>query len=128
MRLLLDAHVLLWWLADDARLPPPVRRAIASADSEVLVSAATTWEIAVKKVAGRLDAPDDLLEALDAGGLATLPISAAHTVAAANLPPHHPDPFDRMIIAQARLEGLTVVTVDRRFADYDVELLPAATG
>jgi len=90
----------------------------------VVVSTASVWEIAIKQAAGRLDAPDDLLEALAANDFAPLPITAAHGIAAGALPTHHADPFDRMLIAQAQIEGLTLVTVDRRFSDYEVDVLP----
>jgi PIN domain nuclease of toxin-antitoxin system len=122
--LLLDTHILLWWLSDDPLLPQAARKAIASPDNEVLVSAATVWEISIKKAAGRLDAPDDLLEAIDANDFETLPITPLHAVLAGGLPPHHSDPFDRMLIAQARAEVSTLVSVDGRFPQYDVGLLP----
>lgn len=124
MSLLLDTHVLLWWLSDDPSLPADAREAIASPENEVVVSAASAWEITIKKAAGRLDAPDDLVEALATDGFETLPITVAHAIAAGALPPHHADPFDRMLIAQARSDGLTLISIDRRFAQYDVELLP----
>jgi PIN domain nuclease of toxin-antitoxin system len=124
--LLLDTHILLWWLSDDPLLPTAAREAIASPEREVLVSAATAWEIATKQAAGRLDAPDDLLEAVEANDFKTLPITAAHALAAGALPPHHSDPFDRMLIAQARAENLTLISVDNRFPQYDIELLPLA--
>jgi len=124
MKVLLDTHILLWWLADDPALPAAARRAIADVDATVVVSAATAWEIAIKKAAGRLDAPDDLLDALDANSFDTLAITAAHALDAGALPAHHSDPFDRMLIAQARAEEMTLVSVDPRFVDYDVDLLP----
>ncbi len=123
MKLLLDTHILLWWLADDRRLPPSAATAIGDGETFVAVSAASAWEIAIKKAAGRLEAPDELLEAIEANNFDALSISLAHALAAGALPPHHTDPFDRMLIAQARAERLTVVTVDARFSDYDVELL-----
>ncbi len=123
MSLLLDTHILLWWLSDDSLLPTAAREAIASPQTEVLISAATAWEIAIKQAAGRLDAPEDLLEAVEANDFQTLTITAAHAVDAAALPPHHSDPFDRMLIAQARAETLTLISVDNRFPKYDVELL-----
>jgi PIN domain nuclease of toxin-antitoxin system len=121
--LLLDTHILLWWLSDDPFLPTAAREAIASSESEVLVSAATAWEIAIKQAAGRLEAPADLLEAVEANDFETLPITAAHALAAGALPPHHSDPFDRMLIAQARAESLTLISVDNRFPQYHVDLL-----
>ena len=124
MRLLLDTHILLWWLADDPVLPGPARDAIASPGNEVLVSAATAWEIAIKTAAGRLEVPGNLLEAIDATSFDTLPITVAHALAAGQLPAHHADPFDRMLIAQSRAEHCALVSVDSRFPSYDVELLP----
>ena len=126
MSLLLDTHILLWWLADDPLLPTAAREAISSPESEVLVSAASVLEIAIKQAGGRIDAPDDLLEAVEANDFGTLPITAAHALAAGTLPPHHSDPFDRMLIAQARSETLTLISVDNRFPLYDVELLRVA--
>ena len=110
MKVLIDTHILLWWLADDPHLPAPAAAIIADADTAVVVSAATAWEIAIKKAAGRLDAPDDLLEALQANSFDTLAMTATHAVAAGALPHHHTDPFDRMLIAQALVEDLSLVT------------------
>ncbi len=126
MRLLLDTHILLWWLADDPKLPSAAASAIADGTTFVAVSAASAWEIAIKKAAGRLDAPDDLLDAIEANDFSALSINASHALAAGALPAHHADPFDRMLVAQARVEGLSLVTVDSRFTVYDVELLPLA--
>jgi PIN domain nuclease of toxin-antitoxin system len=89
------------------------------------VSAASAWEISIKKALGKLTAPDDLEQQVQDGGFAPLPISIAHGVAAGRLPHHHEDPFDRMLIAQAFAEGLAIVTRDKRFGDYGVALLPA---
>ena len=124
MRLLLDTRVLLWWLADDPLLPPQAAAAIADGETSVAVSAASVWEIAIKKAIGRLEAPDDLLDALAANDFDPLSISHAHALAAGALPAHHDDPFDRMLIAQAQAEGFTLVTADERFPRYDVALLP----
>ena len=90
----------------------------------MVVSAVTAWEIAIKKALGRLEAPDDLPEALEVNDFDTLDITVDHALAAGALPGHHTDPFDRMLIAQAQLHGLTLISIDKRFADYDVELLP----
>ncbi len=124
MRILLDTHVLLWWLADDPQLPPAASAVIADPDTEVTVSAATIWEIEIKRAAGRLVAPDDVLGALVANDFLTLAMTAGHAITAGRLPAHHTDRFDRMLIAQARTEGLTLVSVDSRFPAYDVALLP----
>jgi len=124
VRLLLDTHALLWWLADEG-LNPPARDAIADPANLVVVSAASAWEISIKKALGKLAAPDDLERQVQTGGFVPLPISIAHGIAAGQLPHHHEDPFDRMLIAQAFAEGLTIVTRDKRFDDYGVALLPA---
>lgn len=123
MRLLLDTHALLWWLADDG-LTDRARDAVADQANLVMVSAVSAWEISIKKALGKLTAPDDLEQQMDEGGFAPLPITVRHGIAAGELPRHHDDPFDRMLIAQAVAEGLTVVTHDKRFADYDVAILP----
>ena len=124
MRLLLDTHALLWWLDADPRLDPAAVSAIGDADT-VMVSAASAWEIAIKQALGKLTGPDDLAGELVTNGFTPLPITVAHASTAGALPPHHPDPFDRMLVAQARLEGLTLVTRDPRLADYGVALLRA---
>lgn len=124
MRLLLDTHALLWWLADEG-LTTQARDAIADPANVVVVSAASAWEISIKKALGKLASPDDLEQQVHAGGFLPLPISIAHGVAAGQLARHHEDPFDRMLIAQAYAEGLTIVTRDKRFSEYGVALLPA---
>jgi PIN domain nuclease of toxin-antitoxin system len=125
VRLLLDTHALLWALGDPERLTEDARDAIRDGANEVLVSAASAWEIAIKKAAGRLDAPDDLSEALEASAFVPLPITLAHALRAGTLSPHHRDPFDRMLVAQATIESLTVVTRDPAFEAYGVPLLGA---
>ena len=124
MRLLLDTHALLWWLADEG-MTTEARDAIADPANIVAVSAASAWEISIKKALGKLAAPDDLEQQVQTGGFLPLPITIAHGVAAGQLPHHHEDPFDRMLIAQAHIEGLTIVTRDKRFDAYGVALLPA---
>ena len=124
MKVLLDTHILLWWLSADPSLPAPAEGAIADPDVEVWVSAVTAWEIAIERAAGRLEAPDDLLGALAASDFDSLPIAVGHALAAGALPDHHADPFDRMLISQARAEGLTLISIDGRFREYDVDLLP----
>jgi PIN domain nuclease of toxin-antitoxin system len=124
VRLLLDTNALLWWLADEG-LTTQAREAIADPANLVAVSAVSAWEISIKKALGKLAAPDDLAHQVEAGGFAPLPITIAHGIAAGQLARHHDDPFDRMLIAQALAEGLTIVTRDKRFSDYSVALLPA---
>ena len=123
-RLLLDTHVLLWALAG-SRLSDETRQAVVDPANDVVVSAASAWEIAIKKALGKLDAPDDLEEQLVAARFRALSVTVAHAWRASTMPRHHSDPFDRMLIGQAQLEGLTIVTADQRFASYDVPLLPA---
>lgn len=123
MNLLLDTHALLWWLADE-ELSAPARAAIADPDRLVAVSAATVWEISIKRQLGKLEAPNDLLDAIAASGFEPLDITIGHADAAGALPPHHRDPFDRMLVAQARAEGLAIVTRDPAIEAYGVDTLP----
>jgi PIN domain nuclease of toxin-antitoxin system len=125
MRLLLDTHVLLWWLADDPALSKQARALIAN-EPEVFASAASAWEIAIKRALGKLEAPEDLLPALEAEGIRRLPIDFEHAAVAGALPRHHDDPFDRMLVAQAQQEGLTLLTSDVRILQYAVTILPAS--
>jgi PIN domain nuclease of toxin-antitoxin system len=126
VRLLLDTHILLWWLGDDRRLKAPERSAIANPDAIVHVSGATAWEIAIKKSLGRLDLDIDVLEReIEAGAMVELPIRWRHAGAVGALPRHHDDPFDRMLVAQASIEGLVLVSYDQAFRKYDVPLLPS---
>ena len=123
MRLLLDTHALLWALAEPDRLDARAREALQDGRNEVLVSAASIWEIAIKRAAGKLRAPDDLLDVIAASGFGTLAITAGHATLAGALPPNHRDPFDRMLVAQAQVESLTIVTRDQRLVAYDVDVL-----
>nr|HID57983.1 type II toxin-antitoxin system VapC family toxin [Desulfobacterales bacterium] len=122
-RLLLDTCVFLWWLTDEPSMAERAKAAIADPLNQVYVSAATTWEISIKKTLGKLDAPDDLERIVEEEYFIKLPISLYHGEMAGRLPSHHPDPFDRMLIAQAQAEGLTIVTGDKRFARYGVKIL-----
>ncbi len=122
MRLLLDTHTLLWWQQGDRRLNARARRGIAAADS-VFVSAAVLWEIVIKARLGKLHASLDAVFDLSADGFRELPIRGLHARVAGELPPHHKDPFDRMLAAQAQVEGLTLVTSDEIFRKYGVRTL-----
>lgn len=126
MRLLLDSHVLLWWAADDPQLATAAREAIDAPANEVFLSAATAWELAIKAAAGRLEMPDDLVARALRQGVRPLPIDLEHAADAAALPAHHRDPFDRMLVAQARRESMTLVTADAALGLYDVPTLTAA--
>lgn len=123
MMLLLDTHVLLWWLGNDSTLSTEARNAIADPDNAVYVSAASAWEIAIKEHIGKLQAPTDLEAQLYAHDFEPLPISVAHALTAGALPRYHDDPFDRMLVAQTIEERLTLVTRDPRMAPYEVPLL-----
>lgn len=125
MRLLLDTHALLWALGLPDELRPEARLAIEDIRNDVFVSAASAWEIAIKRALGRLDAPTDLVEATRVVGFGELPIRVAHALAVERLPPLHRDPFDRMLVAQAVVEGLTIVTRDPHFEPYGVDVLAA---
>ena len=125
MILLVDAMALLWWLTEDDRLDAAVARSMADTANDVLVSAATVWEIEVKRLAGRLEAPDGLLDALTAGAIEAMPFTAHDAVAVAALPRHHKDPFDRMLVAQALRLDATIVSSDRQLDVYGVHRLPA---
>ena len=126
MILLLDSHVLLWWLADDRALGPDAARSIASPANDVLVSAASIWEIEIKRAVGRLSrVPEGYVEAVEQSGFSSLPIISEDAVRAGRLPRHHADPFDRMLIAQALRVDAVIVTRDRTFEAYDVPRLAA---
>ncbi len=125
MILLLDAHAVLWWLADDPNLHPAARSAIADPANDVLVSSASIWEIAIKRALGKLAAPVGLTAACDEAGFAVLPITGDDAERAGALPAHHRDPFDRMLVAQADRVGALVVSRDDVFAAYGTNVLPA---
>ena len=122
MSLLLDTHVLLWWLTDDVRLPERMRASVADATTDVFVSAASAWEMSIKSALGKLTVPDGLGEELRQQGFKELAVTLEDGLAAGALPRHHDDPFDRVLIAQAARRDLLLLTVDRRFADYEVRL------
>ena len=124
MRLLLDTHVLLWW-ATGAALSEPAAEAIAAPENEVFVSAASIWEAEIKAAAGKLDIGLDLAAKSVERGFEELPVRFEHATTAARLPPHHPDPFDRMLLAQALAHGLVIITRDSAFRSYEVELIRA---
>lgn len=123
MRLLLDTHVLIWW-DEGASLSRPARRAIGEAN-EVYVSAVSAWEIAIKTSLGRIRTTRTVSQAAADSGFAEMPVTFAHAERVAKLPWHHRDPFDRLLVAQAISERLTLVTRDRSLARYRVALLAA---
>mgnify|MGYP001611628342 FL=1 len=122
-RVLLDTHVLLWWLADDPKLGKNARNVISNGNNEIYVSAASSWEISIKKRNGKLVGPDNIDSIVEQERFTKLPISLIHGEAAGQLPDHHKDPFDRMLIAQAQTEGLTILTTDEKIQQYDAAVV-----
>ncbi len=120
----MDSHVALWWLEGSGSLGPQSRQLVELAD-EAYFSVVTPWELGIKLALGKLDMPDGLVAALQLGGFIPLAITADHAEHAPTLPIHHRDPFDRMLIAQAQLEALALVTADQALGAYDVELVDA---
>ena len=125
MILLLDAHTLLWWLADDPTLVASARSAIADPANDILVSAASIWEIEIKRALGKLAAPVGLVDVLDDAGFDVVPVTGRDAERAGSLPAHHRDPFDRMLVAQADRVGAMVVSRDTVFARYGLDVLTA---
>ncbi|HEY8583545.1 MAG TPA: type II toxin-antitoxin system VapC family toxin [Capillimicrobium sp.] len=123
MRLLLDSHAVVWW--EQGTLGDRARAWLESAEAEVFVSAVTAWELGIKHAQGRLELGTPLREIVEVSGFNRLPVTWLHAEAAAALPRHHRDPWDRMLVAQAQTEGLSLVTSDRRLARYAVHTVPA---
>lgn len=123
MNILIDTHILLWWLADDKSLKKKARSQISDIDNLIFVSAATVWEISIKKSLGKLNAPDDLDMVLANNTMESLPIDFVHANLAGRLPKLHVDPFDRMLVAQAKIENLQIMTHDKRISEYDVSVM-----
>jgi PIN domain nuclease of toxin-antitoxin system len=122
--LLLDTHVFLWWIGEPARLTDGAKAAIADPQTLVYVSAASAWEISIKRALGRVDLRDEEFSyGIRESGFAELNVTVEHSLVAGALPPHHRDPFDRMLVAQATVEGLRLVTHDRVITAYDTEPL-----
>jgi PIN domain nuclease of toxin-antitoxin system len=124
MSLLLDTHVVLWWLTDDPTLSEEIKTRLDH-EPDIWVSAATIWEVSIKQAIGKLAEPAELPERIRGSGFRELSIRFDHAIAAGRLPPLHRDPFDRMLVAQARCDDLTLVTRDPRCKQYDVAILPA---
>lgn len=128
MKLLLDTNVLIWFLQGSPRIRDEDRALIESAASEVSVSAVSIFEIATKAAIGKLPAPRDLAALVGAAGFRALPLGMHQAEAVRDLPLHHRDPFDRLLVAQARIENLTLATADRQLAAYDVQTIAVGTG
>jgi len=123
MNLLLDTHILLWWLDDNASLPANAREAIADTDNLIILSAAVIWEIRIKQEIGKLKIAPNFYHVIKEQGFEMLAFTSDHAYAVGDLPKHHRDPFDRILIAQAILEGFTVVTHDAIFNKYPIPVL-----
>ena len=127
MRALLDTHAFLWWSGDDPQLSVPARQAVAASENEVYVSAASAWEIAIKMALGRLRAPADLegffAEEMRRSAFRPLCMHVGHGLAVRALPDHHRDPFDRILVAQAQIERVPIVTADPMISRYGVETI-----
>jgi PIN domain nuclease of toxin-antitoxin system len=121
--LLLDTHTLLWSVGDEQRLSPAAHEILSDGVVPAYVSAASIWEIAIKRAAGKLKVPDNLMDKVAEARFIELRVTFGHALLAGALPPHHADPFDRMIVAQAQSEGLRIVTCDGRISAYDVPVL-----
>ena len=118
MRLLVDTHLLVWWIAG-RRMSAEATRYITDGRNELFASAASIWEIAIKAGLGRIDLdPNEFTDALESGGFQSLPVTNRHAAAVGSLPHVHRDPFDRLLVAQSRVEGLSLLTHDRALAEY----------
>ncbi len=125
MKALLDTHALLWWLEDNPTLSGRARDCISNGLNLIHVSAAAIWEIRIKQALGKLEIPSDFTQVLNRQLFEMLPITVEHADAVGNLPTLHRDPFDRMLIAQARVENLTIITRDSIFHQYQVPIVKA---
>jgi PIN domain nuclease of toxin-antitoxin system len=127
LRALLDTHVFLWWLVDDPQLPQNVRDIISDGSNDMYFSAAGCWEIAVKARLGKMTLPDKpdvfIADQLALNGIQSLPIQSSHALHVFNLPALHRDPFDRILVAQAQLENMPIITADPLIALYQVQLV-----
>lgn len=121
-RLLLDTHIILWWLGDNPKLSKKAKTLISEA-SVVYVSSVSAWEIAIKKSLGKLECPDNFEETILADGFNTLPLLFSHAKTLLQLPLHHDDPFDRMLVAQAKTEKMTLLTHDKIIGRYDIHVI-----
>jgi PIN domain nuclease of toxin-antitoxin system len=124
VRLLLDTHIVLWWLADDPTLSDEIKTMLDH-ELDVYVSPASVWEVSIKQAIGKLKEPADIPERIRDSAFRELPITSEHAIMAGRLPPIHRDPFDRMLVAQARCEDLTLVTRDPEIQKYEVPILAA---
>jgi PIN domain nuclease of toxin-antitoxin system len=127
LKALLDTYTFLWWIGDDRQLPQSTRDVISDGDNELYFSAASCWEIAIKAGLGRISLPERpeifVADQLAANGIIGLPVQPAHALHVFSLPSHHRDPFDRMLVSQAQLEDMPIITSDSLIAQYDVKVI-----
>ena len=127
MKILLDTHAFLWWITDDQKLSSRAREVISDAENELFFSAASGWEISIKVQLGRLKLPEEperfIPEQLRMNFIRSLPIQMRHALFVSTLPNHHRDPFDRMLVAQAQLEEMSILSADLQISRYQVELI-----
>lgn len=127
MRALLDTHAFLWWITDDSRLSGRAREFISAGENELLFSAASGWEVAIKADLGKIELPEDperfLTEQLHRNAVGVLPVNLGHAMGVYSLPDHHRDPFDRLLVAQCVSEGLPLLSRDTAFERYPVEVI-----
>lgn len=127
MKILLDTHAFLWWITDDPQLSPRARHIIRDGKNEIFLSAANGWEIAIKAQLGRLKLPDKpelfISEQMSMNAIQGLPVEISHALHVYNLPGHHQDPFDRMLVSQSQLEGMHILTSDPQIAKYHVKVI-----
>jgi len=127
VKILLDTHAFLWWITDDAKLSKFAREIMGDGENTLFLSAASAWEIAIKARLGRLKIPAQpdrfIAEQMQQNAMQALPIQISHTLHVYHLPKHHQNPFDRMLVAQARLEDLTLLSSDQHMRKYDVEII-----
>lgn len=127
MKALLDTHAFLWWIMDDARLSASARKILTGGENEIFLSAASGWEIAIKSALGRLTLPGGasgfVLEQLSENAILQLPVTLSHALHVAALPRIHRDPFDRLLVAQCKIENFSIITADRHIPKYGVKVV-----
>jgi len=132
MKILLDTHCWLWWMTTPEKLAPASQQLIMDGYNDIFLSAVSSWEIAIKYALDKLPLPENpekfIPPRLKRDAIRPLPITHTHALHVASLPLHHRDPFDRLLISQAQIEGLPVMTVDKQFKEYDVECIWGGTG
>lgn len=125
MSYLLDTHTLIWWLEDNSTLTTEARKIISNLNNLIFVSPVNTWEISIKKALGKINAPDNLEQVILECGFDSLNINIKHTIFVEQLENYHDDPFDRLLISQAVIEGLTLITRDSKIAQYKIPIVTA---